>query len=356
VQKLQDKEIRPLILSSARLSDAGGGDSPRVADREIGRRLEARVLHYGDLQISPRLRRIEERVRLDFSLARKGISLLDGRNLVFSTSEKVGIPFLALQGKKRAVSHVMLAHHLLSPLKFRLLKTAGLLPRLSLLICLSQEELRLLRSCSGLPPERVVKVKGVMTDHHFFRPAPGLGEGFVFSTGATLRDYPILMRALGDLPVRVVVAAGSQWVRSHVISGDIPANFTFLPKQSLREMRDLYARCAVVVIPLRRGTQYSAGRTTAAEAMASAKPIAATDLPGMRDYVEPGINGLLVQEADEIGLREAVMGLIGNEERAVSLGLAGRRLAEEKWNIEVYVEDLCRLLKQAVEQSSQPAA
>ncbi|NIM04975.1 MAG: glycosyltransferase [Armatimonadetes bacterium] len=350
----EEKEVRPLILASASLEKTSDEAFPRVADWEIYQRFNAGLLQYDDLQINPHLRRIEEAIRLDFSLARRGLSLIDGHNVIFSTSEKVGIPLLALQTRRAAVPHVMLGHHLLSPLKFRFLKTTGLLRKLSLLLCLSREELRLLRLHSGLPPERVVMLEGVVTDHRFFLPAPGHGEGFVLSTGATLRDYPTLMRALGGLPIKVVIASGSQWVKGSESKGKIPSNFTFLPKQSLKQMRDLYARCAVVVIPLHRGTQHSAGRTTATEAMASAKPLVATDLPGMRDYVTPGRNGLLVEEGSEIALREAIKGMLANEKWAIALGLAGRQLTETKWNIELYVNDLCRLLRQVVQGSEAP--
>ncbi len=341
--------IRPLILSSANLPAEG---IPREPDWELARRLQATVVQYGDL---PRRRKLEEALRLDFSLAKLGLSKADGHHVMLSTSERVGIPLLALVGQMRlrrtgrnGLPHVMIAHHPLSPMKFRLLRASGLLRGLSLLVCLTRHEQQILRQYAGLPPEKIVLVKGVACDQHFFRASPGPGEGFVFSTGVTLRDYTTLMRALGGLSVKVVVAAGSQWVKGAAVRGEIPANFTFLPRQSLSEMRDLYARCAVFAIPLRKGTQHSAGRTAAAEAMASAKPIVATDFPGMRDYVEEGGNGLLVEEQNPAALREAIMTLLKERTRATALGREGRRLAEEKWNVEVYVEHLCQLLSSAV--------
>lgn len=346
---------RPMILATAELPAQSEPGLPRVAELELAKRLPAKLLHYGDVSVSAGRRRVEQRLRLDVSLARAGLSGLNGQNVILSTSERVGLPLLALQRGKGAVPHIMLAHHLLSPTKYRLVKLSGLLRKLTLLLCLSQHELCILRRECGLPPERVALIRGVCADHRFFLPAPGLGDGYVLATGATQRDYTMLMRALGGRPVRVLVAAGSQWVEGPAVRGEIPANFTFLPKQSLPEMRELYARSAVVAIPLRRGSQYSAGRTNVAEAMASAKPVVATDLAGMRDYLEHGKNGLLVEEGNEAAFRAAVMGLLGEETSARTMGLAGRKLAEEKWNLEVYVDFLCRVLGEVAATGGAPA-
>jgi len=353
VADLQESNgVSPLILATARLQPAENGEGPRLVEWELARRLGGRVVQYSDPEVNPPWRRLEEAMRLDFSLARKGLSLLNHHGVVFSTSEKVGIPLLAFQHGNASIPHVMLAHNLLSPLKFKLLKSTGLLRKLRFLLCLSREELAILRRHSGLPRERVILIQGGCTDQRFFLPAPGGGEGFVLSTGATQRDYYTLLRGLGGLPTRVIVAAGSQWVKGPGMKGRIPSNFTLLPPQSLFQMRDLYARCAVVVIPLRRGTQHSAGRTTVAEAMASAKAVVATDLPGMRDYIEEGVNGLLVEEGDEGALRNAVTELLSSDKRLVSLGLAGRKVAEEKWNFDVYVEYLSRVLAEAARRPS----
>jgi glycosyltransferase involved in cell wall biosynthesis len=78
---------------------------------------------------------------------------------------------------------------------------------------------------------------------------------------------------------------------------------------------------------------------TLLEGAAMGKPLIATDVPGCRQVVEPGINGLLCKAADAASLAEAMLALarLSQEERE-AMGAAGRRKAERDYSERVAID------------------
>ena len=74
------------------------------------------------------------------------------------------------------------------------------------------------------------------------------------------------------------------------------------------------------------------------EAAACAKPVVTTDHPGCRDAIEPGISGLLVPPRDASALAAAIKKLLDDPDLCKSMGLAGRALAERKFDINQVVQ------------------
>ena len=74
------------------------------------------------------------------------------------------------------------------------------------------------------------------------------------------------------------------------------------------------------------------------EAAACGRPVITTDHPGCRDAIEPGITGLLVPVRDPKALASAIQNLINDPDRCISMGLAGRALAERKFDVEEVVQ------------------
>lgn len=69
------------------------------------------------------------------------------------------------------------------------------------------------------------------------------------------------------------------------------------------------------------------------EAMAMGLPVITTDNVGCRDTVKDGISGFLVPIRDVNALAEAMMHFVRNPELITSMGLASRRLAEERFDV-----------------------
>ncbi|MHC4662333.1 MAG: glycosyltransferase [Planctomycetota bacterium] len=79
------------------------------------------------------------------------------------------------------------------------------------------------------------------------------------------------------------------------------------------------------------------------EAMASGLPIVATDVPGNRDTVRNGENGILAEpESPEI-LAEAIMSLLSDGVLAEKLGASARNLAKTEFSAKLMTERYCGL-------------
>jgi glycosyltransferase involved in cell wall biosynthesis len=68
--------------------------------------------------------------------------------------------------------------------------------------------------------------------------------------------------------------------------------------------------------------------TALLEGMAMAKPIVATERAILRDYVEDGVDALLVPPEDPSALREAIARVLSDRELAERLGAAARARVE----------------------------
>lgn len=83
------------------------------------------------------------------------------------------------------------------------------------------------------------------------------------------------------------------------------------------------------------------------EAMRASKPVIATRVGGVPEMVEDGTTGLLVPAGDSEALANAVIQMFTPPSRAHAMGVAGRRLAEERFDIAhvtAHVEALYREL------------
>jgi glycosyltransferase involved in cell wall biosynthesis len=66
------------------------------------------------------------------------------------------------------------------------------------------------------------------------------------------------------------------------------------------------------------------------EAMACGTPALVSDIPGNREWVQPGVQGWWFPDGDAQGLSEAILAAIQQRARLPGMGCAARRLAEEK--------------------------
>ena len=111
-------------------------------------------------------------------------------------------------------------------------------------------------------------------------------------------------------------------MQTYIDSGDI---------EYLGELNDVCPQlddCMVFVLP----SYHEGTPKTVLEAMATGRPVITTDVPGCRAAVSDGCNGYLVPAKDSDSLSEKMIYLIEHYDEAVSLGLNGRKLAEDKYD------------------------
>jgi len=96
----------------------------------------------------------------------------------------------------------------------------------------------------------------------------------------------------------------------------------FVPRERLDR---LFREASVVVLAAHRGEGLS---NVVLEAFARGRPVVATEIPGVRELVVDGVNGLLVPAGDPLRLRDALARVAHERGLADRLARAGRHTAE----------------------------
>lgn len=105
------------------------------------------------------------------------------------------------------------------------------------------------------------------------------------------------------------------------------------------DMPNVYAQSHIVCLP-----SYREGLSkTLLEAMACGRPIVTTDVPGCRDAVRDGVNGLLVPARNSGALADALKLLIQDAPLRLELGARGREICEREFGIDGVVAQTLRL-------------
>jgi glycosyltransferase involved in cell wall biosynthesis len=170
----------------------------------------------------------------------------------------------------------------------------------------------------------------------------------VLTVGKDLaRDFATFLAAVEALDVRVQLAVFPRNLRGLALPGNAEAG-----QLSPVELRDAYARAACVVLPQRDDTypfgSEGGGLTALLEAMAMGKAIVASDRAIIRDYVDDGVEALLVPPEDPAALRAAVARVLGDRELAARLGAAARARVERAHTTPLFAAQLAPVLRAVV--------
>ncbi len=96
-----------------------------------------------------------------------------------------------------------------------------------------------------------------------------------------------------------------------------------------KDVRPYIESCNIFVLP-----SYHEGLPrTVLEAMATARPILTTDVPGCRETVVNGYNGFLVEKANFVQLAEKMIWFIENQDEWQGMALASRTIVEDKFDV-----------------------
>lgn len=298
---------RPKVVLAVSQS-VGGVPSKCEPDKDflqMARKMDAVLIGTDGLPAGPLITRLSKATALDFNLAARTLHDHPDADVYVSFSERVGIPLgIALAQRRRRPSHILIAHKL-DTIPKRLMNVVGRWTAgvdKIIVLCNSQREIA----------ERVFRVpcrfiKGCVVDESFFCPDASVAEeDYVLSVGSESRDYETLMRAAQRLPFRFKILSSSPWCRrKNQTRASVCSNIEFLSRVSYVEMRDLYRRARLVVVPLKNVT-YAAGLNGVEEAITVNKPVIVSASRGIIDYVDHLRNAYLVPCGDADAMANAV--------------------------------------------------
>jgi glycosyltransferase involved in cell wall biosynthesis len=334
------------------------GQHHRLDYMDLARQWSTKYLDYNVVPDSRGWRRVEELLRMDFRLARLAARLVASSRyeLVFSMSERVGIPLAFMLG--RQVRHIVQVAHPLSPWKLAAIRALGIHRHWDTMIVPTNAEAQVLRKTLRVDPARI-QVLRYPVDAKYYHPLEGLPPSeepeHAECLGLSHRDYPTLIRAMRQLPhVTMYLRPGTSYLRPRTSwvaraagygKESLPANIHLKSFVSPHELRECYMRSRFSVVSLRETTQWSAGCTTVTQSQAMGRAVIATYTPGMGEYMLPGRTGLIVNRGDADSLAEAIDRLWRDRTTSEAMGRRGRQWIEEQLTVDQWMIAITRIME-----------
>ncbi|HMF89066.1 MAG TPA: glycosyltransferase family 4 protein [Candidatus Angelobacter sp.] len=219
----------------------------------------------------------------------------------------------------------------------------------------NQEDKQLLVTKVKVPPEKVIVTRGAGVDIDAFYPS------------ALLEGLPVVLLASRMLWIKGIMefVEAARLLRAKgimarfVLAGDTdPSNPTCVPRQKLLEwqdsgevewwghqevMVDVYRQASLVCLPSWGGEGIP---KVLMEAAASGLALITTDVPGCRDIVQDGINGIVVPPRDRAALAGAIEELLKDPVLRLSMGRRSREIATREFSQTAVVRQILELYKE----------
>jgi glycosyltransferase involved in cell wall biosynthesis len=366
-----------LVVSAAYAPNrAEAGPGPRKDYAALAATLEADVLDRTAVEHAPFSRALARLLGVPAAQAWLAFRQRHAYRSIVTDGEHIGIPLaLLLKLAGATIPHVTIGHRLTAAKKRPFFRWLRVQTHLTRIVLHARRQHQLARDELDIP-ERQLALIPYQVDTDFWRPQPVAEERLICSAGLEFRDYPSLMQAVDGLDVRVVIGAASHWSRraSSAAGAACPPNVT-VDAFDYTALRDLYARSAIVVVPL-DDVDFQAGVTSILEAMAMAKPVVVTHSWGQTDVVEDrravtrgnpprprpvsllrllaqreGValepNGFYVPPEDPAALRRALIYLLDRPDERERLGAAGRRAVERLLRVDQFAARMRALVDDA---------
>ncbi|HEY4104158.1 MAG TPA: glycosyltransferase family 4 protein [Polyangiaceae bacterium] len=344
--------MRCVILAAGRFDDAvradiARGREPRLDVFQLAETLDAKVIDFKDVELSrdPAVKLLARTAGKSAAVALLGFRERAGCDAYFTTGEDIGLPLAALlKPTFSRHSHTMIAHTLFPPKKQLFFKLGRVQNMFDRVLVYSTSEERLAIDELGLSPSQVQRIY-YHADQEFFRPDGRATEpNTICAAGQLLRDYDCLVDAVRGLPLRVQIAAGSPWIEQTLRPKQALPENVIWGKLNRYELRELYARSALAVVPILQN-HYQTGIATILEMMSMGKCVIATQTHGQTDTIVDGVTGLYVPPSDPNALRVAIERMLRAPEEAARIGQAARKFIEERAGLDLFVAKVTEAIR-----------
>lgn len=219
------------------------------------------------------------------------------------------------------------------------------------MVCVSQNLRGFMIDVVGLSSDRIEVISNGIDLSRFARPAQDMSrksEGLVIGNVARLteaKDHGNLLRAFAtvrrEVPdVRLLLVGDGE------LRGEIESMVSSLGLADAVEMTGkrsdiplLLAGMDVFVLPSRR----EGFPVSIIEAMACGRAVVATDVGGVREIINDGVDGLVVPPEDDTSLAAAILGLVRDPDARSLLGQNAAKRAIENFSDQAMIRNYVRL-------------
>jgi len=233
----------------------------------------------------------------------------------------------------------------------------------SFLLLQNREDRDLLVTEVGVHPEKTTIIRGSGVDvNEFQAAAEAPGPPIVL-----LSSRMLWIKGISDFVDAAKVLRARGLDARFVLAGDTdPGSPGAIPREKLQEwqnagpvewwghqqsMSRTLQQAAVVCLPSHGGEGVPKALI---EAAASERAIIATDVPGCRDIVRHGTNGLLVPPKNPSALADAIAQLLNDAPLRVEMGRRGREIALNEFSEEKVIQQTLALYRQLLSSGAAP--
>ena len=149
------------------------------------------------------------------------------------------------------------------------------------------------------------------------------------------------LKAVFDLVGDELTPGEGEQLQQLIRAGQLNHFVTVYPPAFGADKLDFLRKADIFVYP----SYYEGTPMAILEAMASGLPIVATNVGGIPEIVRDGCNGFLVSPGDIAALKLKLTTLIQNSELRAAMGRQSRKIVEEEFDLESYVERLVALYR-----------
>ncbi|MBF2063325.1 MAG: glycosyltransferase family 4 protein [Calothrix sp. C42_A2020_038] len=311
---------------------------------EAGQILKADILQPNGYRILPsdKIRTLVIGNTEHWALARAVLRQATENDVIFCTGEDVGIPVASLLGKKHRRPKIAVFIHNINRLRGRLaLKLFQVQDKIDLFMTYTAASASFLCEYLNLPESKVKLFVEQPTDISFFTPGEASANktrSLIASAGLEQRDYRTLALAIQDLldvDVRICVASPNAKATKRAFPQVLPSNM-LCRYYEWQELVQLYRDANIVVVPL-FPNNYQAGLSTMFEALACRRPVIITKSPGIIAELEKAGAVLCVEQGNVLELRQSIVTLLNNPQKADMLAQRGYELVLRYYNHRIYI-------------------
>lgn len=285
-----------------------------------------------------------------FLLALKAFPKMNQYDIVVAWEAKNGLPLALL---RKITNNIQTPFVILNfVLKGNLaLNSLGLiryaLRAVDKVICVSKKEAEFYPKILKISKNLFFQIPTLRPDY-FSNLPPGSGD-YIFSAGRSHRDYATLLKAVRCLPTRLVINARPFNLKGLKPPDNVKTN-KFLP---FNEYLAYIRNARFVILPL-YSAMHASGETFILDCMAASKAVIATRTISTEEFIQPGINGFLVEPGDIDTLKQNIQKLLNDPGEAIRMGKNARKMYETNWSFPVIAPKIRHLLHQVVMEKTYP--
>jgi len=164
-----------------------------------------------------------------------------------------------------------------------------------------------------------------------------------------IKTIPVIKDRLRDIQLFI---GGDGVLKSYLYNfikkNNLENNVHLLGTVDDSALNEWYNKVSMVIIP----SVFEGFGLTAIEAMACGTPVIATDVDALRDVIEDGVNGLLVQYNDVEALSDKILYLLKNKAEQSKYSLNGKKKVQTIYNWNNISQDIMRIYEYVLGKSN----